>query len=52
MGPKIARIPTLGILGLSFGSFETKCHLNVGLIERHKVYYKREGGGFPQSGPW
>jgi hypothetical protein len=22
--------------------------LDVGLMERHKVYYKGEGGGFPQ----
>jgi len=22
--------------------------LDAGLVERHKVYYKREGGGFPQ----
>jgi len=40
------RIPTLGSSGLPFGSFETKCHLDVGLVERHKVYYKGEGGGF------
>jgi hypothetical protein len=26
----------------------TKCHLDVGLMEKHKVYYKGEGGGFPQ----
>jgi hypothetical protein len=26
----------------------TKCHLDVGLVERHRVYYKGEGGGFPQ----
>jgi hypothetical protein len=25
-----------------------KSHLDVGLMERHKVYYKGEGGGFPQ----
>jgi len=48
MGPKVAKIPTLGILGLPFGSLETKCHLDVGLMERHKIYYKGEGGGFPQ----
>jgi hypothetical protein len=47
-GPKIARDPTLGISRLPFGSLETKCHLDVGLMERHKVYYKGEGGGFPQ----
>jgi len=26
----------------------TKCHLDVGLMKKHKVYYKGEGGGFPQ----
>jgi len=36
------------ILGFPFGSFRTKCHLNVGLVERHRVKYKGEGGGFPQ----
>ncbi len=35
-GPKVPRIPTLGISGLPFGNFETKCHLDVGLVERHK----------------
>ncbi len=30
------------------GSSGTKCHLDVGFVERHKVYYKGEGGGFPQ----
>jgi hypothetical protein len=45
-GPKIARIPTLATP--NFRSPETKCHLDVGLVERHKVYYKGEGGGFPQ----
>jgi hypothetical protein len=48
MGPKITGVPTLGISKLAFGSPETKCHLDVGLVERHKVYYKGEGGGFPQ----
>jgi hypothetical protein len=47
-GPKIARVSILAILGLPFGSLGTKCHLDVGLVERHKVYYKGEGGGFPQ----
>ncbi len=41
-------VPILTILGLPLGSIETKCHLNVGLVERHRVYYKGEGGGFPQ----
>jgi hypothetical protein len=47
-GPKVVGVPTLEILGLSFGSLETKCHLDVGLVERHRVYYMGEGGGFPQ----
>jgi hypothetical protein len=43
-------------------SHKTKCNLDVGLMERHKVYYKGEGGAFPQvramlnlvnpSSPW
>ncbi len=36
------------ISGLPLGSPGTKCQLDVGLVERHKVYYKGEGGGFPQ----
>jgi hypothetical protein len=47
-GLKVVEVPTLGISGFPFGSFETKCHLDVGFVERHRVYYKGEGGGFPQ----
>jgi len=47
-GPKIIRNPTLAISRLPFGSPETKCHLDVNLVEKHKVYYRGEGGGFPQ----
>ncbi len=36
------------ILGLSFESSKTKWHLGDGPMARHKVYYKGEGGGFPQ----
>jgi hypothetical protein len=32
----------------NFGSPGTKCHLNVAPVERHREYYKGEGGGFPQ----
>jgi len=39
---------TLAISGLPLGNLETKCHLDVGLVEKHKVYYKGEGDGFPQ----
>ncbi len=46
--PKVIGVPTLGISGLPFGNPRTKGHLDVGLVERHNVYYKGEGGGFPQ----
>jgi len=39
-GPKVTGVPTLGISGLPFGNPGTKCHLDVGLVERHRVYYK------------
>ncbi len=48
MGPKVIRVPTLAILGLPLERPMTKCHLDVGIVERHKIYYKGEGGGFPQ----
>jgi len=47
-GSKVAKILTLAISGLLVGSPEIKSHLDVGLVEKHKVYYKGEGGGFPQ----
>jgi hypothetical protein len=47
-GPKVVKVPTLGILELPFGSPGTKCHLDAGLMERQRIYYKGEGGGFPQ----
>jgi hypothetical protein len=46
-GPKVTGVPTLTISGFPLRSPETKCHLDVGLVERHKIYYKGEGGGFP-----
>jgi len=45
---KITRILVVRILGLPFKSPMIKCHLDVGLVERHIIYYKGEGGGFPQ----
>jgi len=45
---KIARVPAMRILRLPLGSPGTKCHLDVGLVERHIIFYKGEGGGFPQ----
>jgi hypothetical protein len=44
---KVAGIPTIGILRLPLGSPETKSHLDVAPVERRRVYYKGEGGGFP-----
>ncbi len=38
----------MGISGLSLGSPGKKYHLDVALVERHIVYYKGEGGDFPQ----
>jgi len=46
--PKVARVPNLGISKLPFGSLGTKWHLGADPMARHKVYYKGEGGGFPQ----
>jgi hypothetical protein len=44
----ILGLPIVGILGLSFGSPRTKGHLDVAPVERRIIYYKGEGGGFPQ----
>jgi hypothetical protein len=46
--PKVAEVPTLAILGLPLESPKTKRHLDVGPMDSHKIYYKGEGGGFPQ----
>jgi hypothetical protein len=50
--PKVVRVSTLRISGLPFGRLERKCHLDVGLVDRHKIYYKGEGDGFSQVWPW
>jgi hypothetical protein len=46
--PKVVKVSTLVISGLSLGSPGTKSHLDVGPVERCRVYYKGEGVGFPQ----
>jgi hypothetical protein len=51
-GSKVVGVSTLGISGLPFGNPGTKCHLDVGFVERHEVYYKGEGGDFPQVRMW
>jgi hypothetical protein len=48
MGPQSCKSSNFGNLGVLLGSPETKCHLDVGLVERYKIYYKGEGGGFSQ----
>jgi len=46
--PKVVGVPTLAISGFPLGNPGTKNHLDVGPMERHRVYYKGEGDGFPQ----
>jgi hypothetical protein len=46
--PKVAEVLGVRISGLLFGSLKPRWHLGVGLMARHKVYYKGEGGAFPQ----
>jgi hypothetical protein len=48
LGPKVVEVTVVEISGLPLGSLETKCHLDVGLVERHRVYYKGEGDDFLQ----
>ncbi len=45
---EVARVPTVAISGLPLASPMTKSHLDVAPVERRKVYYMGEGGGFPQ----
>ncbi len=46
--PKVTGVPSSRISGLPLGNFGTKNHLDVAFMERHKIYYKGEGGGSPQ----
>jgi len=48
MAPQSYESPNFGNFGTTFQSHVTKSHLDVGPMERHIIYYKREGGGFPQ----
>jgi len=40
------------LAGRDFGTPGKKSHLDVVSAERRREYYKGEGGGFPESGPW
>jgi hypothetical protein len=45
---KVVGVLVVGISGLLFKNPRTKNHLDVAPMERRRVYYKGEGGGFPQ----
>jgi hypothetical protein len=47
-GSKVPRVPFGAISKLPRRSPEKNSHLDVGSVESHRVYYKGEGGGFPQ----
>jgi len=47
-GPKVIGIPIVGISRLPLRSPRTKWHLGASPVARHRVYYKGEGGDFPQ----
>jgi len=49
---KVARVPISGILGFPLGSPGTKCHLGVGPVAMHKIYYKGKVVASPKSRPW
>jgi hypothetical protein len=44
MGPQSCESPSCG----NFETLMTKWHLGAGPMAKHRVYYKGEGGGFPQ----
>jgi hypothetical protein len=45
---KVPGVQTETVSRLLLGSLGTKSHSDVGAVERHKVYYMGEGGGFPR----
>ncbi|CAM6044223.1 unnamed protein product [Sphagnum compactum] len=47
-GSKVAGVPFGAISGLPRGSPGKNSHLDVASVESCRVYYKGEGGGFPQ----
>jgi len=47
-GSKVAGVPFGAISGLPVGSPGKNNHLDVASMESCRVYYKGEGGGFPQ----
>jgi len=47
-GSKVSGVPFGAISGLPLGSLGKNSHLDVASVKSHRVYYKGEGGGFPQ----
>jgi hypothetical protein len=47
-GSKVSGVPFGAISGLPLESPEKNSHLDVASVESCRVYYKGEGGGFPQ----
>jgi len=47
-GSKVVGVPFAAISGLPLGSPGKNSHLDVASVESYRVYYKGEGGGFPQ----
>jgi len=45
---KVVGVQTGIVSGLLLGSPGIKSHLDVGVVERRREYYMREGGGFPR----
>jgi hypothetical protein len=45
---KVTGVRVVRISRLPLGSSRTKSPLDVAPVESYRVYYKREGGGFPQ----
>jgi len=45
--PKSRESPLVGFRDSHAGVLREKSHLDVGPMERSRVYYKGEGGGFP-----
>ncbi len=52
MALQSCRSPNFGNFRLSLGSPETKCHLDVGPVASHRVYYKGKVEVSPKSRPW
>jgi hypothetical protein len=48
MGLQSRGRPNFRNFGIPTWESQEKCNLDVGPVANHKIYYKGEGGGFPQ----